>query len=114
MSSKDIMILERIIEYCRQIQETCKRFGGYGFFTTDYVYRNAVCMCLLQIGELAGRLSEEAKQATPSIPWRLIRGLRNLCAHDYGALDFAQVWATVQEDIPTLQLACVDALDKLR
>ena len=59
-------------------------------------------MCILQIGELAGKLSDEARSANDDIPWREIRGLRNICAHNYGNIDIAMVWNTLLYDIPEL------------
>lgn len=104
------MILERILEYCRQIQGTCSRLGGFEAFRHDYLYQNAVCMCLLQIGELSGKLSEETRAEIANVPWREIRAFRNVCAHNYGAVVFAQVWETVEHDIPALMAAIQDAM----
>jgi len=41
---------------------------GFTLFQTDFVYRNAVAMCLLQIGELAGHLSEKYRLGHPQMP----------------------------------------------
>ena len=59
LNSKDRMILEKIVAYCEQIAQTVTRFGvDYETYSADFVYRNACCMCILQIGELVGKLSE--------------------------------------------------------
>lgn len=51
-SERDLNILERIVRYCDQIDETIQRFGNDGqVFISDTVYQNAVALCLLQIGE---------------------------------------------------------------
>ena len=57
---------------------------------------------LLQIGELARTLSDAFKEAHRDIPWKQIRGLRNMVAHNYGHVDFEIIWSIVQEDIPEL------------
>ena len=44
-------------------------------------------MCIIQIEELANRLSDETKESNSSIPWRAIRGMRNLHTHDYENVD---------------------------
>jgi uncharacterized protein with HEPN domain len=54
------------------------------------------------IGEAAGRISPEVQKEFPSIPFREIRGMRNIIAHDYGEVDLERVWETAQEDIPAL------------
>ena len=37
---------------------------------------------------------------------REIKGMRNVFAHDYGAIDYDRVWDTVTEDIPILLEFC--------
>lgn len=60
-------------------------------------------MCIIQIGELANRLSDETKESAPNIPWRAIKGMRNLHAHDYEKVDLEIVWNTLLEDVPVLK-----------
>ena len=60
-------------------------------------------MCVLQIGELSNHLTEDFRQATADdIPWKQIRGLRNVVAHEYGNIDEESLWETITEDIPAL------------
>ena len=68
----------------------------------------AVAMYLIVIGEAAGRLSAEAKQAT-ALPWAQISALRNRIAHGYETVDHQLVWQILQEDLPALS----DAVDRL-
>ena len=106
-SERDLSILEHIIHYCVQIAEAVQRFGNDGqVFASDTVYQNAIALCLLQIGELAGHLSESYRDAHPAIPWRQIKALRNIIAHNYGSVDAETAWEIVQEDIPTLWQYC--------
>ena len=85
---RNISILEHIVGYCDQIEETIRRFGNdYGVFSTDAIYRNAAALCVLQIGELAGKLTDEFRAEHPGAPWRQIRGMRNIVAHSYGTGD---------------------------
>lgn len=107
MNSRDRYVLGKIVAYCEQIRGTCEALGNTeAAFAASYIFQNACGMCIIQIGEMAGRLSEEARGAIPQIPWTLIRGMRNTFAHDYGAMDVAMTWATIQSDIPMLRAAC--------
>lgn len=63
-------------------------------------------MCIVQIGELAGQLSDPVKAQSPSIPWRVIKDTRNFYVHAYGSIDPASVWETLLCDIPALKAAC--------
>ena len=104
---QDLSILEHIIRYCGQIDETIRRFENDGqVFISDTVYQNAVALCLLQIGELAGHLSQHYRSAHPDVPWRQIKAMRNIIAQNYGSVDAETAWEIVQEDIPALRLYC--------
>ncbi|MDR2558638.1 MAG: DUF86 domain-containing protein [Oscillospiraceae bacterium] len=109
MSSKDLNVLCRIIKYCNQINETCNDFdNSKKKFTESVTFRNAVCLCLLQIGELGNQLSEEFKENSKEIPWRSIKFLRNIVAHDYDKVDYDIVWDICICEIPVLLKFCTD------
>ncbi len=60
-------------------------------------------MYIIQIGELANRVSDDVKECSKNIPWRAIRGMRNLHTHDYENVDLEIVWNTLLEDISVLK-----------
>jgi len=51
------------------------------------------------IGEAASRLALETQARFPSVPFRSMRGMRNIIAHDYGDVDLDQVWQTATADL---------------
>lgn len=61
-------------------------------------------MCIIQIGELVGRLSEEFIESHGDIPWYAIKAMRNLHAHDYENVDLEIVWNSLTEEIPDLKI----------
>jgi len=64
------------------IEDTLNEFDGDRVvFDTSKTYRNALALCILQIGELAGNLSDEFKWENGGIPWRDIKMMRNIVAH---------------------------------
>ena len=106
-NEKDWSILAHIVEYCDQIDATIERFGkSYTRFAEDIVYRNATALCILQIGELTGKLSEEFKDHHTDVPWKQIRAMRNIVAHAYGTVDTDITWEVISEDIPKLKQYC--------
>lgn len=106
-AKKDLSIIEHILAYCTEIEQTVARFGDtFESFEKDKIYRNATTMCILQIGELAGRLSPEFIAAHPDVPWRSIKGMRNVAAHAYGSISIPDVWDTITTDIPVLKAYC--------
>lgn len=101
-------ILRHIIKYAEQIEEANAMFNASEKeLENNSVYRNAVALCILQIGELANRLTEDYRAMTEAqIPWRAIRGLRNIVAHHYGKIDYKSLWETINQDIPVLREFC--------
>lgn len=114
INNRDYDIIMRLISYCNEIKDTVKYFGDdFDVFYNNTIYRNAVSMCILQIGELSGLLSEEFKNFYNNIPWKNIKGMRNIMAHKYGNIDKVVVWEAVKEDIPNLKSYCTDILDTI-
>ena len=104
---RDTSILEHIVSYCEQIEQTITRFGDdYSVFCTDAIYRNAAALCILQIGELVGKLTEDFRESHDAIPWRKIKAMRNIVAHSYGSIDAEITWEIIKEDIPELKAYC--------
>jgi uncharacterized protein with HEPN domain len=116
MKKKNIDILEHIKTYCEDIESTMVRFGkDKAVFDTDRDYRNSVCMSMLQIGELTGHLSEDFRNGTKeTIYWPALKGMRNLFAHNYGAVDVEMVWETAVSDIPLLHSFCEKSIQMFR
>ena len=110
---KDIDILKNMKMYCEYIWKTIARFGDdKEIFDSDRDYQNSVCMNLLQIGELVGRLSEDFKNATSDhIYWPAIKGMRNVLVHNYGAVDYDSVWLTAKNDLSVLYAVCTELVD---
>ena len=112
--NRDKSVIEYILRYCCRIQQTVERFGAdMQVFLSDSDYRDSVSMNLLQIGELAGKLSEEyAHETKAQIDWRAIKNMRNMFAHDYGSMDIERIFETAVEDIPILTSFCKNELSK--
>ena len=78
---------------------------GVAELTNDKMWQKAVVMSLINIGELSKALSEDCQASMPQIPWKSIRGFRNIAAHQYGIIDFFDVYKTIAEDKPKLKTA---------
>lgn len=111
---RDTSILEHIVSYCEQIEQTVERFGdSYDLFRTDAIYRNAAALCILQIGELVGKLTETFRDRHNAIPWRKIKAMRNIVAHSYGTVDSEITWEIIKDDIPLLKAYCLQVLEEI-
>ena len=104
---RNASILGHIISYCDQIQQTVERFGDdYALFESDSIYRNAAALCILQIGELVGKLTDDFREQHPAVPWRQIKAMRNIVAHSYGSVDPETTWEIITSDIPDFKRYC--------
>lgn len=114
MNDRNTIIIKKIIQYCDQIAGTVDRFGkDSNLFFEDYIFSNACNMCILQIGELVGKLDDAFKQKHTNIPWREIKAMRNIYAHNYQQVDLEFAWNTVIYDIPMLKDACERIIEEL-
>ncbi len=114
-TERDLHILEHIVDYCKQIYQTVSRFGdSYEIFQSDAIYRNAVALCILQIGELVGNLTEDFRDQHAAIPWQRIKKMRNIVVHHYGTVDSEITWETIQISIPELESYCLNILKSVR
>ena len=61
MKDRNISIIEKILKYIEEIEETVLRFQlNFERFKDDYVVKNAISMSLLQIGELTVKLTDDS------------------------------------------------------
>ncbi|MDR1131258.1 MAG: DUF86 domain-containing protein [Oscillospiraceae bacterium] len=102
MENRDRQILTRILDEINIVSGLVSNID-YAAFMDDEKTKRAVCMTLINIGELVKALSEPFKQAHADIPWRAISGLRDIAAHHYQTLRMEDIWITVQDDIPILK-----------
>jgi len=62
----------------------------------------AIVRLLEILGEAAGRVPEDVRQAHATIPWSQIIGMRNRLIHGYDQVDLDIVWAVITSDLPAL------------
>lgn len=105
---RNYSIIAHILDYCKRIENGLSRFGNsYEDFMSDSILRDAVSMDEFQIGELSSHLSEEFKELHKAeIPWKEIRGMRNIFAHNYLDMDTKKIWEVATVDIPVLLKFC--------
>ncbi len=109
---KDVQILQHIVKHCDRILDTISYFGGNrSLFMDNHIYQGNVSINLEAIGEISRHLSDDFLKKTKEIPWKQIKGQRNIFAHGYDtAVDFSKVWDMITEDIPFLREFCADML----
>ena len=114
MQQHDIQLLEHIADYCDDIVEHLTNIGASREkFYSDTMAQHSIAFCILQIGELVGKLSQELRSATADeISWSEIKGMRNIVVHNYGEVKLSVVWEVATHDIPTLKAFCESQLQQ--
>jgi len=83
-------------------------------YRQDRLLRYAIERALEIIGEATANLSDEVKAKAPSVPWKEMRGLRNIVAHAYHRVDPARVWMVVERDLPQTHEKIQRLLEKVQ
>jgi uncharacterized protein with HEPN domain len=82
----------------RDILEAARLIASYVQYTTaadfssDTQKQDAVIRRIEIIGEATAHLTEETRRAIPQLPFRKMRGMRNIVAHDYANVDVRILW----------------------
>ena len=115
MSAKGADI-KRVRELYAVIQETKERLAHLNLTKEDFLSDETVggrlaadglLMCVFRATEEAGAMSQETREAYPSIYWAGIKSMRNILAHDYGAADREAIWDSIECDFPELEEFCI-------
>ena len=99
--NRDRIILQKVLEEIAHLEQMTKGLNEADFIANNEK-KKACAMTFINIGELVKNLSKVIISA-PNFPYNEMRGLRHVAAHEYYALRFADVWHTIQNDIPTLK-----------
>ena len=114
LNEVDLQILQHIIRYCDEVLATIEMFGAdKQEFLQNFIYRNAVSMPILQVGELVNHLSDDFTKTYSEMPWKAIVGMRNRFAHGYQVMNLDEIWFTATNDIPALRRYCRNIIDDL-
>ena len=110
LNAKDKGRIIRTVEYCDRIQSKMRNTDP-DMFQNDQDLREIICFNIFQIGELAKGLSDDFVRQYHQIPWKQIKGMRDIIGHGYGTIDIDIVYNTAKESIPELKRYCIGILD---
>lgn len=99
MEAEQLGRLRDILNAARLIAAYVKDTTEAGF-SANTEKQDAVVRRLEIIGEAAVHLSDATKQAIPALPFRKMRGMRNIVAHDYANVNLKIVWEVAVAHVP--------------
>jgi uncharacterized protein with HEPN domain len=92
----------------RDILEAARLIASYIQDTTETDFcsntekQDAVVRRIEIIGEATAHLTEATRQAISELPFRKMRGMRNIVAHDYANVDLKIVWEVATVHVPEI------------
>jgi uncharacterized protein with HEPN domain len=105
-------ILEDILSAIKRLEERTKSVRSIDDFigsSENMVLLDATCMLLIAIGESLKNLDKTTNgqllPTYPSIPWKNVKGLRDIIAHHYFDVDADQILWIIQNEIMPLKKA---------
>ncbi|MBQ7975759.1 MAG: DUF86 domain-containing protein [Clostridia bacterium] len=101
MQHRDLIIITKIAS---ETDIALKMLENVTFseFNRNEILKRAVCMTVINIGELVKSLSSEFRLKHGAVPWKAIAGFRDIAAHKYQTLHMEDVYYTVVNDFPPL------------
>lgn len=105
-------ILEDILSAIERLEERTRDIHSTDDFLSSasgMVLLDATCMLLIAIGESLKNLDKvtngELLPTYPSVPWKNVKGLRDIIAHHYFDVDAAQILWIIKNEISPLKEA---------
>jgi uncharacterized protein with HEPN domain len=105
-------ILEDILSAIKRLEERTKSVRSIDDFigsSENMVLLDATCMLLIAIGESLKNLDKTTNgqllPTYPSIPWKNVKGLRDIIAHHYFDVDADQILWIIRNEIMPLKKA---------
>lgn len=86
-SERDRSRLEEMSGLLQEIQKDRFAIKSNKEFLDRSLVARAIAFDFEQLGEIAGRMSEEFLYSHPNFPLRHMKGFRNILVHDYAHLD---------------------------
>ena len=116
-----IDILEDILSAIERVEERTKDIQTIDDFlcsSSGMVLLDATCMLLIAIGESLKNLDKTTEgkllPTYPSIPWKNVKGMRDIIAHHYFDVDAGQILWIVKNEIAPLKTAIQFFIDELK
>jgi uncharacterized protein with HEPN domain len=98
------MRIEDILEAINNIEEYTSGMD-FSAWQADRKTVDAVIRNIEVIGEAATHVPMEIQNKYCDVPWKKMKGIRNILIHEYFGVDVEVVWQTIQKDLGPLKKA---------
>lgn len=98
---RDSQTISQIVAAATEIEDITLKYEWVEF-EQNSILKAAILHHLTVIGEAVTRLSDEFKTEHDKLPWSQIVRTRNFIVHVYDAINYARIWQTCVDDVPSL------------
>lgn len=107
MDSRSLDLFVKILLEIDEIEKRKTEFHiDEAAWSSSRAMRDLILMPLIQIGEFTTHFKDGSHVALfPQVPWREIRGFRNVVVHGYGQIDPDAAWETATNGVAELRSA---------
>lgn len=113
MSDRNVVVIGKILEEMSMARSMTADCDMDSFLGNEMVKR-AVCMTVINIGELVKNLDMDFRTAHPEVPWKDMAGFRDIAAHTYQSLRMEDVYITVTDEFASIVEDIQGIYDKTR
>jgi uncharacterized protein with HEPN domain len=114
-------VLEDILSAIERLEDRTKDVQTIDDFlcsSSGMILLDATCMLLIAIGESLKNLDKTTDgkllPTYPSIPWKNVKGMRDIIAHHYFDVDASQILWIIKNEIAPLKTAIQFFIDELK
>lgn len=111
MKEQDRIRIEHILESIVDIEQFIGSMSREEFIWNKLV-RSAVVRQFEIIGEAAGSVSAELQNKYSDVPWRIIKGFRNVLIHHYFGVDYNEVYTVYESNLSELKHQILSILNE--
>ena len=98
--SRDELLLLELLEHLEYAYEDVSQFEAAEQLAASRRDRNSAAKEIEQAQECAKKLTDETTNNLSQVPWKELRGLRNVIVHEYGEVEWDVLYDTVMMDFP--------------
>jgi hypothetical protein len=103
--------VEEMLESIEKIRSYTKGMDKQAFMN-DARTRDSVAMNIAVNGEGSTHIPDDILKKYPVIPWREIKDMRNIIAHEYPGIDWSLLWGVIENRLAELEETLQEMLER--
>lgn len=102
MSKQCIVYIKDILNAIEKIEKSTNSID-FETFKADYEKVDSVAYNVLIIGEASNKIPLSIRKIYPSVPWRILKDIRNKNIHEYETVDPEKLWKMAKTSLPKVK-----------